>query len=215
MVVAVGVYSVNFFCGSGCAGFCVVCRGGVGCGWGGLVGCHGFVSVAGGGGSGGEAEGPEPVVVGALGVAVVDSACLGELVGGGVEFGEELGVVGDVEVWCECLGVSFWAGAALWAVWSPLAGEGFDVSSPAALGAGGCAHGFSELGGHAFLGGLGEDDAFQVAYSGAFHVFDYVVAYACLVDGGVGYAAPVVVEAFQVSYDYAVWGVELESVEVA
>lgn len=68
------MYSVNFFCGSGCAGFVVVCRGGVGCGWGvGLGGCHWLVSVAGGGGSEGEAEGPEPVVVGALGVAVVVS----------------------------------------------------------------------------------------------------------------------------------------------
>lgn len=108
----------------------------------------------------------------------MDSACLGELVGGGVELGEEVGVVGDVEERCECLGVSLWAPAAVWAVWSPRAGEGLDVSSPAAPGAGGCAHGLPELGGHALLGALGEDDAFQVAYPGAPHVLDYVVAYA-------------------------------------
>jgi len=88
----------------------------------------------------GKGEGPEAVVVGALWVVEDEFAGLGEFVAFGVEFVEEVGVVGYVESGSEVDGVAFLAGASSGTGGVPFSFDGFYVAFPSADGALGLTH---------------------------------------------------------------------------
>jgi len=124
----------------------------------------------------GEGDGPEAVVVGALGVVEQDLPRLAELIPLHVELCEELRVVGYVEQRPEAHGSAVVAAAALGARRPPLPVYVLDVSAPPAAGAVGLPYVLLGGCGPGLLARVGEVDTRHVEEASPYHVLDDVVA---------------------------------------
>ena len=152
----------------------------------------------------GEGDGPEAVVVGALGVVVEDFTCFTELEAFDVEFLEEIGVEGYVEYGPQAPRVSLFAAAALGAGGPPFSLESVDIDLPSVCWADGAPHLLLEAGGHGFLGLVGEVDPSDVAEAPIKHVLDYVVSDPGLIGVNSPVVSPIVLDPLDVPGDGAV-----------